>query len=124
MQMDYEDKNFKSTWKNGILRIRIRTVADNTFNLMRIIFDAAVEHDKFNLAIDARELQTLSFRQIWSVGSFASELKYKISQYVGKMSLIIPLKYHRTMNLILRCTGPDCPYYITENPKDAKQFVM
>ena len=60
MQMDYEDKNFKSTWKNGILRIRIRTVADNTFNLMRIIFDAAVENDKFNLAIDARELQTLS----------------------------------------------------------------
>lgn len=124
MQMDYEDEAFKSTWRKGILRIQIRNVKENTFNLMRIIFDAAVEHDKFNLAIDARELQTLSFRQIWSVGSFASELKYKISQYVGKMSLIVPVKYHRTINLILRYTGPDCPYYITENSKDAKQFVM
>lgn len=124
MQMDHEDKAFKSTWKNGILRIRIRNIEENTFNLMRIIFDAAVEHDRFNLAIDARELQTLSFRQIWSVGSFASELKYKISQYVDKMSLIIPLKYHRTIHLILRYTGPECQYYITENPKDAKKFVM
>ena len=124
MQMDYEDKNFKSTWKNGILRIRIRTVAENTFNLMRIIFEAAVEHDKFNLAIDARDLQTLTFRQMWSMGSFASEIKYKISRYVEKISFLIPLKYHRSLGLLLRYTGPECPYYITENAKDAKNFVM
>ena len=58
MQMDYEDEAFKSTWRKGILRIQIRNVKENTFNLMRIIFEAAVEHDKFNLAIDARELHT------------------------------------------------------------------
>lgn len=124
MQMDYEDASFKSTWKKGVLRIRICSVQQNTFDLMRIIFEAAVEHDKFNLAIDARELQTLSFRQIWSVGSFASELKYKLSQYVGKISLIIPTKYHNSVGIVMRCTGPDCPYFITENAKDAKQFVM
>lgn len=124
MQMDYEDDAFKSTWKKGTLRIRIRTVKENTFDLMRIIFEAAVEHDKFNLAIDARELETLSFRQLWSVGSFASELKYKLSTYVGKISLLIPVKYHRSVGLIMRYTGPDCPYYITENVNDAKNFVM
>lgn len=124
MQMDYEDNAFKSTWKKGTLRIRIRTVKENTFDLMRIIFEAAVEHDKFNLAIDARELQTLSFRQLWSVGSFANELKYKISTYVGKICLLIPVKYHRSVGWIMRYTGPECPYYITENPKDAKKFVM
>ena len=124
MQMDYEDNAFKSTWKKGTLRIRIRTVKENTFDLMRIIFEAAIEHDKFNLAIDARELQTLSFRQLWSVGSFANELKYKISTYVGKICLLIPVKYHRSVGWIMRYTGPECPYYITENPKDAKKFVM
>jgi len=123
MQMDYEGKSFKSTWKNGVLRIRVRTIEENTFNLMRIIFEAAVEHDRFNLAIDARELQPLGFRQMWSVGSFASELKYKVSTYVGKISLLIPTKYHRTVGFIMRYTGPECPYYITENVKDAKKFV-
>ena len=50
MQMDYKDSAFKSTWNKGVLRIRIRSVNENTFDLMRIILDAAVEHDKFNLA--------------------------------------------------------------------------
>lgn len=124
MQMDYEDKAFKSTWKKGVLLIRMRTVEENTFNLMRIIFEAAVEHDRFNLAIDARDLQTLSLRQLWAVGSFASQLKHKLNQYVGKISLVIPMKYHRTIGWIMRYTGPSCPYYITENVKDAKNFVL
>ena len=123
MQMDYEGKSFKSTWKNGILRIRIRSIDDSTFNLMRIIFDAAVEHDKFNLAIDTRELETLGFRQLWSIGTFAGELKYKLNTYVSKISLLIPTKYHRSVGFIMKYTGPNCPYYITENAKDAKNFL-
>jgi len=122
--MDYKDSAFKSTWNKGVLRIRIRSVNENTFDLMRIILDAAVEHDKFNLAIDARELETLSFRQLWSMGNFASEIKYKISSYVSKISLLIPVKYHRSVGWIMRYMGPDCPYYITENVNDAKHFVM
>ena len=96
----------------------------DTFNLMKIIFEAAVEHDKFNLAIDTRELETLSFRQMWSMGGFASEIKFKISRYVEKISFIIPTKYHRSLGLLLRYAGPECPYYITENAKDAKNFLM
>lgn len=123
MQMDYKGKCFKSTWKDGILLIRIRSVEENTFDLLRIIFEAAVEHDRFNLAIDTRELETLGFRQLWSVGNFASELKFKLDSYVGKISLVVPKKYHRTVGFIMRHAGPNCPYYITENPKDAKNFV-
>jgi len=123
MQMDYEGKSFKSTWKNNILRIKILTIDDSTFNLMRIIFEAAVEHDKFNLAIDTRELETLGFRKLWSFGNFASELKYKLNLYVGKVSLIIPRKYHRSVGFIMKYTGPNCQYYITENVKDAKNFI-
>lgn len=121
--MDYEGKSFKSTWKNNILRIKVHSIDDSTFNLMRIIFEAAVEHDKFNLAIDTRELETLGFRQLWSIGNFAIELKYKLNLYVSKISLLIPAKYHRSVGLIMKYTGPDCPYYITENVKDAKKFL-
>lgn len=124
MQMDYEGKCFKSKWKDGILRIRIRSIDNNTFNLMRIIFEAAVEHDKFNLAIDTRELATLGFGQLWSLGNFASELKYKLNSYVGKISLLLPRKHHRYVEFIMRYTGPSCPYCITENPKDAKNFLL
>lgn len=124
MQMEYEDDAFKSTWKKGVLRIRLRKIKENTFDLMRIILEAAVEHDRFNLAVDARELETLSFRQMWTVGNFASEIKNKISTFVSKISLLIPVKYHRSIGLIMKYTGPDCPYYITENVNDAKNFVM
>ena len=96
---------------------------ENTFNLIRIIFEAAVENDRINIAIDARNLETLSLQKLWSVGSFARELKDKMNRYVGKISLVIPLKYHRVMGLIMRYTGPNCPYYITENVNDAKSFV-
>ena len=123
MQMNYEDSHIKTTWKNDILRVRIRSIKENTFDLLRIIFEAAVEQDRFNLAIDARELETLGFRQLWSLGSFASELKFKLDSFVGKISLVVPRKYHKTIGFIMRYAGPNCPYYITENPKDAKNFV-
>lgn len=124
MQMDHKDKAFKSTWKDGVLILRMKSIQDNTFNLMKIIIEAAVEHDRFNMAIDARELEPLSFRQMWAVGKFASEVKYKIDQYVGKLSFVLPRKYHRTVGLIMRFAGPNCEYYITENVKDAKQFLI
>lgn len=123
MQMEYEDNAFKSTWKKGILLIRMRTLKDNTLGLMRIIFEAAVEHDRFRLAIDTRDLQSLSLKQMWAMTNFVNEIKYKINPYVSKISLVTPRKYHRSIGWIMRYAGPECPYYITENAKDAKNFL-
>lgn len=75
MQMNYEDEVIKTTWKHGLLRIRIRDIKENTFDLLRIIFDAAVEHDRFNLAVDTRDMTSLSIRQMWSIANFAMEVK-------------------------------------------------
>lgn len=121
--MDYEGKCFKSTWKNNILHIRFRSIGDNTINLLRIIFEAAVDQENFNLAIDTRELETLGFSQLWYVGSFLSEITQKLNSNVCKISLLVPLKYHKTIGFIMKYAGPNCQYYITENTKDAKNFV-
>ena len=121
--MDYKGKCFKSIWKDNILHIIVRSIDTNTINLLRIIFEAAVDHDKFNLAIDARQLETLGFRQLWSVGNFVSEINIKVRSNVCKISIIAPIKYHKTIGVIMKYAGPSCPYYITENTKDAKNFV-
>lgn len=121
--MEYEDDYIKTTWKNDVLRIRIRNLKDNTIDLLRIIFEAAVEHDHFNLAVDAREMTSLSWRQMWDLTNFAIEMKPKINQYTGKLSILTTAKYHKYINFVMRHAGPTCPYYITENARDAKNFV-
>ena len=123
MQMEYEDSNIKTTWKNDVLRVRIRNIKENTFDLLRIIFEAAVDHDRFNLAVDARDMVSLSLRQMWNLTNFAIELKPKVNNHVAKMSIITKAKYHKYINFVMRHAGPTCPYYVTENVKDAKLFV-
>lgn len=123
MQMNYEDEVMKTTWKHGLLRVRIRNIQENTFDLLRIIFDAAVEEDRFNLAVDTRDMGSLSFRQIWKIANFAIEIKPKINHYVGKLSILTSSRYQKYIRFIMRHAGPTCPYYLGVDVKEAKQFV-
>lgn len=123
MQMDYEGSSFKAVWKDGLLRIRALQLESNSFGLMEIILDAAIEQDRFKLAWDLRELEPISFRQMWAVISFASKMQPKLDRFVTKTSILITPKYEKTLKFIMKFTGPSCPCYVGTDVKEAKRFV-
>ena len=121
--MDYEGSSFKAVWKDGLLRIRALQLESNSFALIGIILDAAIEQDHFKLAWDLRELEPLSFRLIWSVVSFATKVQPKLDRFVTKTSILITPKYEKTLKFIMKFAGPSCPCYVGTDVKEAKRFV-
>ena len=123
VQMDYDGSSFKSVWKDGLLRIRALQLESNSFGLLEIILDAAIEQDHFKLAWDLRQLEPLSFRQLWSVISFATKIQPKLDRFVSKTSVLITPKYEKILKFIMKYAGPSCPCYIGTDVKEAKRFV-
>lgn len=123
MQMDYDGSSFKAIWKDGLLRIRALQLESNSFGLINIIFDAAIEQDSFKLAWDLRQMEPLSFSELWSVISFAVKIQPKLDKFVTKTSILITPKYEKTLKFILKFAGPSCPYYVGTDVKEAKRFV-
>ena len=121
--MDYEGSSFKAIWKDGLLRIEAYILEDNSFGLLQIILDAAIEQDKFNLAWDLRRLEPLSLYQIWKVISFASQIQPRLDRFVTKTSVLITPKYLKTIQFIMKYAGPSCPYYVGTSGQEAKNFV-
>lgn len=123
MQMDYEGSSFKAVWKDGLLRIRAFQLESNSFGLINIILDAAIEQDHFKLAWDLRQLEPLSFREVWSVVSFAIKMQPKLDRFVTKTSILITPKYEKTLKFIMKFAGPSCPCYVGTDVQEAKRFV-
>lgn len=123
MQMDYEGSSFKAVWKDGLLRIQAFRLEENSFGLMEIILNAAIEQDHFKLAWDLRRLESLSFREMWSVVSFATRMQPTLNRFVTRTSILVTPKYEKTLNFIMKYAGPSCPCYIGTDVKEAKKFV-
>lgn len=121
--MDYRGSSFNAVWDNSLLDIEAFALEDNSFRLMKIILEAAIEQDNFNLAWDLRNMEPLSMYQIWKVVSFASQMQPKLDRFVNKTSVLITPKYEKTIKFIMKYAGPSCPYYVGTNPHDAKNFV-
>ena len=121
--MDYEGSSFKSVWKDGLLRIQAFRLEENSFGLMEIILDAAIEQDHFNLAWDLRKLEHISLRETWSVISFVAKMQPKLDRFVTKTSILITPKYEKTLKFIMKFAGPSCPCYVGTDVQEAKRFV-
>jgi len=122
--MDYAGTSFNAMWGDGVLCIEAFALEDNSFGLMEIILDAAIEQDSFNIAWDLRNMEPPSFYQIWKMVSFASQMQPKLSGFVNKASVLITPKYEKTIRFIMKYTGPSCPCYVGTNAQDAKNFVL
>ena len=59
--MDYAGTSFNAMWGDGVLCIEAFALEDNSFGLMEIILDAAIEQDSFNIAWDLRNMEPLLF---------------------------------------------------------------
>lgn len=123
VQMDYNSDSFKAVWKDGLLRIQAFRLKDNSFGLMEIILNAAIEQDQFKLAWDLRNLERLSFREIWSVISFATRMQPTLDRFVTRTSVLVTPKYEKTLKFIMKYAGPSCPCYVGTDVKEAKRFV-
>ena len=100
--MDYEGSSFKSVWKDGLLRIRAYRLESDTFDLMGIILDAAIEQEEFKLAWDLRDMEPVSVRQMWSVISFGTKIQPKLHGAVTASSILVSPKYEKTLRFILK----------------------
>lgn len=123
MQMNYEGSSFKSVWKDGLLRIRAYRLESDTFDLMGIILDAAIEQEEFKLAWDLRDMEPLSVRQMWSVISFGTKMQPKLDRVVTASSFLVSPKYEKTLKFIFKYAGPSSPCYVGTDVQEAKKFV-
>lgn len=121
--MDYEGSSFKTVWKDGLLRIRALKLESDSFDLMEIILNAAIEQEQFNLAWDLREMQPISIGQLWSVISFAIKMQPKLDRAVTASSILVSPKYEKTLKFIMKYAGPTSPCYVGTDVKEAKKFV-
>ncbi len=123
MQMDYEGSSFKPVWKDGLLRIRAYRLESDTFDLMGIILDAAIEQEEFKLAWDLRDMEPVSVRQMWSVISFGTKIQPKLHGAVTASSILVSPKYEKTLRFILKYAGPSSPCYVGTDAHEAKRFL-
>ena len=123
VKMDYDGSSFKAIWNDGLLIIKAYIIEDNSFALMKIILEAAIEQDTFNLAWDLRSLESVSTYQIWKIVSFASQMQPKLDRFVTKTSILITPKYEKTLKFIMKFAGPSCPCYVGTDVHEAKRFL-
>ena len=124
-QMDFTGTSFISKWckENNILRIRILQLEDNTFDLLNIILDAAVEQGKFSVAWDLSKMQTLTTYQCFCIVNPCMRIKEQICLSVIRSSVITSQKYSKIINKLLTWVPPTTPTYVGTNSAQAKQFV-
>lgn len=123
--MDFTGTSFRSKWlkADNILRIRFFKLEDNTFDLLDIILDAAVQQGEFRIAWDLRHLETLSTLQSFKIISPSLKIKDKIANSVIRTSVLVPQKYSGIINKLLNYLAPTTPTQVGSNSDQAKQFM-
>ena len=124
-EMDFTGTSFRSKWrkKTNILRIRFLKLEANTFDLLDIILDAAVQQGKFSVAWDLRHLETLTTFQSFKIISPSLRIKDKIANSVIRTSVLVPQRYASVINKLLNYVAPTTPTQVGSNSDQAKQFL-
>lgn len=123
--MDFSGTSFRSKWlkKNNILRIRFLKLEQNTFDLLDIILDAAVQQGNFSVAWDLRHLETLSTFQSFKIIAPSLRIKEKIARSVVRTSVLVPQRYTSVLNKLLEYVAPTTPTQVGSNSDQAKEFL-
>ena len=107
----------------NILRVRFLQLEDNTFDLLEIILDAAIEQGNFSVAWDLTQLRTLTAVQCFKIVSPALKIKDKITNSVVRSSVVVPEKYAAIINKLLSYVAPTTPTHVGSSTSQAKQFL-
>ena len=109
--------------KHNILRVRFFKLEKNTFDLLDIILDAAVQQGDFSVAWDLSKMQTLTTLQCFQVVQPALRIKDKITNSVIRSSVVVPERYAAIINKLLRYVAPTTPTHVGSSTTQAKQFL-
>jgi len=123
--MDFKGTSFQTKWmkKHNILRVRFFKLEKNTFDLLDIILDAAVQQGDFSVAWDLSKMQTLTTLQCFQVVQPALRIKDKITNSVIRSSVVVPERYAAIINKLLRYVAPTTPTHVGSSTTQAKQFL-
>ena len=123
--MDFSGTSFRTKWlkKSNILRVRFLQLEDNTFDLLDIILDAAVQQGNFSVAWDLSRMQTLSTLQCFKIITPSLRIKDKIANNVIRSSILVPERYAPIINKLLRYVAPTTPTLVGSSTQQAKDFL-
>ena len=96
---------------------------DNTFDLLDIILDAAVQQGNFSVAWDLSKLKTLTTLQCFQVLQPSLRIKDKITNNIIRSSVVVPQRYAPIINKLLSYVAPTTPTHVGTSTTQAKQFL-
>ena len=123
--MDFNGTSFQTKWlkTRNILRVRFLQLEDNTFDLLDIILDAAVQQGNFSVAWDLSKLKTLTTLQCFQVLQPSLRIKDKITNNIIRSSVVVPQRYAPIINKLLSYVAPTTPTHVGTSTTQAKQFL-
>ena len=120
--MNYDDEAFTSKWRNGRLIIRGKSMRDNTLSLLKIILDAAIAEEEFELLWDLRDMNRPSISYWMSLLSFVNANAHLLNRHTTKLVLLVSPRVKKWVTPMFRTMPPSCPFLITCDWKEMKFF--